>query len=838
MKLKKILVGAVVTSMIFTNSMIGFAETPSNGDVYNDLLNKVETLLQNYTKGNLYDKVTAVKTELEASDVEAQVTAWLTANESTKATLANYGINESAITALVDVLRAELDASDKTKLLYQAGNDADGNLTYAEYSTELKALADRVYNVLPTLVTDELAKFDKDGSVSTKQVFVEILNAVMNDKIGTITRNTSTNRYYNSAYALNAGTKTSIVNILKNYKDVKGPDAPTDANIISMGDVFYDLSDAMVKIFDQSVNSSQASLDELLVTMNMLKVNKYNPPSDKDDDDDDKDSGSGSSGGSTGGSTKTPATGLDKDDQKKLDEVEDQLPQAGKDATDAQKEAAKNAVDDLLGGMTLDTAKDADAQVKAVASTVGKTLAVLDGEKAAEVAGEFADLVGAALNNPNVSVEEQQEMLEGAIRNTFSKLVSNEDASAADLAGVKEEIAALAETVVKNAATLKVRGQSSDGLKAFELTAKDLASTLKKAVSTQADFVRSLEANGLTDVAKTVEKNINLALPEVKATEQVSIKLDAEAAKSLGDSGVGVTVEAKGVNFKLPAVLMQAAKSGLSVTSKPVTKADHLNQVTDAGKMTNLKTVNVSVENGEEAVKGMVELAFSLADLKDVDLDALAVGVFEEGQWTKLDYTIENGMVTFTAPHFSIYSLMTFTPSFEDVDASWAKQYITSLTARGVVSGKSTTAYDPNGTLTRAEFTTMLVKHLGLTNEVTQNFKDVSSDEWYYTYVGQAGLNSLAVGIEAGNFMPNEPITREDMAVMMYRAYKLENGFNLDNATTPFSDNLKISESARDAVYAVRTHGIISGYPDNTFRPEANATRAEAAAMMYLFLNK
>ena len=91
-----------------------------------------------------------------------------------------------------------------------------------------------------------------------------------------------------------------------------------------------------------------------------------------------------------------------------------------------------------------------------VATTVGKTLEVLDGEKAAEVAGEFVDLVGAALENPNVSVEEQQEMVEDAIVNTFSKLTSNEAASDADLLGVKEEIAALVEAVVENAATLEV----------------------------------------------------------------------------------------------------------------------------------------------------------------------------------------------------------------------------------------------------------------------------------------------------------------------------------------------------------------------------------------------
>ncbi|MCH4890318.1 S-layer homology domain-containing protein [Acidaminobacter sp. JC074] len=849
---------SIESSTVPAYSSLVTEDLVNNNDLFEKLLEKFKIAIK---KDENVARVYMIKTQLNTQTIKTEVEKWLEANKSMKDNLALYGLDANSISDLVDAVIDELPTEseltganpDMSNLFVKMYKDPD-EITYSKYATDIQNLSVRLYNELPNEVQSKMDEFTK-GGVSKQQVVKQIVNVLIDEKIGVVKKDTRTSNLSEWAFGIpsDSTAKEKIADILK-----ENADGPTDANINEFAEAFYNLGDIVIESAYNSLEADgKVAMNILSFEMGMLKELLWTSPNpndnDDDDDDDDDDNNSGSSGGNggapsgnTGGNNNNDDSDLSDDDQDKVDDIKDNLPQAGEDATDAQKEAAKDAADDLIANMDEDVAKakDADKQVEAVSEVIGDTIAALDAEEAVEVAEEFVEMVDSVLDNPNVSVEEQTEMVTNVIENTFSKLVANEEATEADLVEIKEEMAALVETVVKNAATVEVLESTtpqagegaSEQVKSFEIGAADLKSTIANAVKVQAELAKTLKDSGMADVAKEVEKVVNIALPEVKATEEVALTLDAEAVKTLGEQGVGVTVEAKGLNFKLPAELMKAS-TDLSITSKPVTRADNLTTNTDAGKVMNHKTLNVSVADGEETVKGMVELSFSLDDV-NVDLDQLMVGVFEDGKWTKLDYTVVDNQVVFTAPHFSIYSLMTFTPSFTDIEASWAKKYITSLTAKGIVSGKSAEMFDPNATLTRAEFTTMIVKHLGLDVEMKQNFKDVSEDAWYYNYIGNAGLNGLTAGVENGEFRPNDPITREEMAVMLYRAYKLKRGFALETGAAPFSDHAKISSDALDAVYAVRTNGIISGYPDNTFRPEANATRAEAATMLYLFLEK
>ncbi len=322
--------------------------------------------------------------------------------------------------------------------------------------------------------------------------------------------------------------------------------------------------------------------------------------------------------------------------------------------------------------------------------------------------------------------------------------------------------------------------------------------------------------------------------------KKVSLKLDGDAISALGESGMGLTVKAKGVSFKLPASLMAAAKSGLTIESNPVSDKDKakLNSTTKNGTATELKTLDLSVTDGKKSINGQVELTFSLADLVGVDLDALMVAVFEDGKWVKLNYEIVDGNVVFTAPHFSIFSLMEFKPTYNDINNIWAKKYIYSLTARGLISGKSDTKFDPNGEITRAEFVTILVNYLNLNDPITVNFKDVEKGQWYSEYVARAAYNGLTAGASNGNFYPNAAINRQDMAVMIVQAFKIRNGYVLAGTADKFADDSSISDAAKLAVYAAKSNGIISGYADKTFGPLKTSTRAEAATMIYKLLEK
>ena len=183
-------------------------------------------------------------------------------------------------------------------------------------------------------------------------------------------------------------------------------------------------------------------------------------------------------------------------------------------------------------------------------------------------------------------------------------------------------------------------------------------------------------------------------------------------------------------------------------------------------------------------------------------------------------------------------------PQFTDVaEDAWYHDYVYDLVYRGVVNGMTATTYEPEGKLTRAQFVKLLACSLAdaetlKTYEGKHPFKD-SEGHWAEAYIAWAKDKGIVEGVSATEFDPEAPITREQMATIFGR-YALKQGIKLpksDNAAGSFPDADKISEYAREFVELMRIAGILNGYEDGTFRPQGNATRAEAAKLFSLFLS-
>ena len=168
-----------------------------------------------------------------------------------------------------------------------------------------------------------------------------------------------------------------------------------------------------------------------------------------------------------------------------------------------------------------------------------------------------------------------------------------------------------------------------------------------------------------------------------------------------------------------------------------------------------------------------------------------------------------------------------------DIKSHWAEKNIKQMVASGSVGGYPDGSFKPNDTITRAEFATMLVKAFKLENEGGKIFAD-TANHWAKNYIARATGSGIVSGYDADTFGPNNLITREQMAVMIAKAAKLTNAVE-GNA---FADGTQIADWAREAVVKANGNGIISGYPDNTFRPRATATRAEAITVIVNALNK
>lgn len=160
--------------------------------------------------------------------------------------------------------------------------------------------------------------------------------------------------------------------------------------------------------------------------------------------------------------------------------------------------------------------------------------------------------------------------------------------------------------------------------------------------------------------------------------------------------------------------------------------------------------------------------------------------------------------------------------------AQWAKDAIEFLYEKGIINGRSETAFAPNETVTRAELVKMIVETMDIpTGGGEAEFSDVISGDWFFPYVEKAASSGIIKG-DGGAFKPNEAIKREDAALIIFRAMGLEEGSNLT-----FSDKENISPYAKGAIAAMVSGGYISGMGDGSFAPKMTLTRAQAAQLIF-----
>lgn len=171
---------------------------------------------------------------------------------------------------------------------------------------------------------------------------------------------------------------------------------------------------------------------------------------------------------------------------------------------------------------------------------------------------------------------------------------------------------------------------------------------------------------------------------------------------------------------------------------------------------------------------------------------------------------------------------------FDDLDTvSWAYEAISALADAKIISGKSETKFAPRDNVKREEFVKMIVGAMGEGQSPYSNiFNDVEEGAWYSGYVLKAYQMNIVGGIGDDLFGTGRNITRQDMAVMIYKAL-IAKGTALENTDLTFADSDDFSDYAREPVAALANVKIINGQGDNTFNPKGEATRAEAASMIY-----
>lgn len=242
---------------------------------------------------------------------------------------------------------------------------------------------------------------------------------------------------------------------------------------------------------------------------------------------------------------------------------------------------------------------------------------------------------------------------------------------------------------------------------------------------------------------------------------------------------------------------------------------------------------------------GMVTVRIPIPDYFVTD----ACTVFRQeknGTWTPLKARLEGNYITFETDHFSLYSVVnkdkgmtTYSKlPFSDVRiADWFYNDVKYVYDKGMMAGTAADVFAPNATTTRAMIVTILYRLEGSPAVTgTGAFVDVPAGQWYTDAVNWAAANQIVKGTSATTFAPNDSITREQMAAILYR-YAQYKGYDVAKKAdlSGYSDNGQVSAYAKEALAWANAAKLINGVTNTTLAPQGNATRAQVSAILHRF---
>ena len=274
---------------------------------------------------------------------------------------------------------------------------------------------------------------------------------------------------------------------------------------------------------------------------------------------------------------------------------------------------------------------------------------------------------------------------------------------------------------------------------------------------------------------------------------------------------------------------------GSNVTTYPVTVGDttHGTAKADRTHAAGGTTVTITVTPDE---------GYELDELTVTDKNGREISVKDKGDG-KYSFTMPAGKVTvsvtFAETDCPRDETCPIRPLTDAGTTAWYHDGVHYCIENGLMSGYGSGLFGPNDALTRAELAQILYNKEGQPGVTGGSvFTDVADGAWYTSAVTWAAANGIVTGYGNGLFGPNDPITREQLAAMLWRYAEFKDCDTTQGGMSirEFNDYGSVSGYAMDAMTWAVNAGVIGGYEDQTLRPQAGATRAQAAQMLKNFL--
>ena len=361
-------------------------------------------------------------------------------------------------------------------------------------------------------------------------------------------------------------------------------------------------------------------------------------------------------------------------------------------------------------------------------------------------------------------------------------------------------------------------------------------------------FVISVPA---ASIDENVYPTLQAAADAAKSTDVISVKSGAshelnftttKSVKVKNDTGVAITVKFNGTN-------KDVAKDATETFSYTKPSSGGSSGGSSSGKTT-YKVTTSAVNNGgvnaspSSAEKGAT-ITITLSPDKGYKLDKLTV---TDGSGKTVSTVKKSDTVyTFTMPASAVkvgvsYVKATETPSetkFNDVSANdWFASAVDYVTGKGMMNGTADNTFSPKANTTRGMVVTVLYRLENQPSTSAASFTDVASGAYYANAVAWANANGIVSGYGSGKFGPNDKVTREQLAAILYRYAqykKYDVSVGEDTNILSYNDAQSISSYAIPAIQWACGAGVVTGKSGSKLDPKGNATRAEVAAMLMRF---
>ena len=562
--------------------------------------------------------------------------------------------------------------------------------------------------------------------------------------------------------------------------------------------------------------------------------------------------------------------------------------------TDTQKELVKNyekllAAEELYEELTASAAaiaqKAAEEARKAQEEAEAAQKAAEEAVEAAKAAQEAAEAAAARAGENNAAAEEARKAAETAQAAAEAAQTKAEEAQkkaeeakagadAAQKAAEENNAAAAAEAAKAVAEALKAAEEAGRSAQSAAQAAQSAAQAAESMLKAQEAQAAAEAAQAAAEAAKARAEEAQKKAEEAAASSAEDkeaaerAKVEAEAAKKAAEDAQKAAEEAKAA---AELALEAAKKSEVEAAASAAEAAEYARQMAE----TYQKVVEIKAElidylaeaqaaaekaeaerkAAEEARKAAEEAA--LAASKYAASFELAQLLHESETLTghaREDYAkvIEDAKAAIeaaktpeevdeilAAAREALKTAGCPSTNFTDVEENgWYHTGVDFMVRNGFMNGVADDAFDVDGNLTRAQLVTILYRIAGEPESTATNpFADVADGQWYTNAVIWAAENGIVKGVNTTTFAPNDQITREQIATILFRYAKAE---KVEGKLTGFPDAEKISDYAADAMAWAVEQGLINGISESDGKtylaPQETATRAQIAVILMRYL--